>query len=244
MVFPDETALLPIFRKRIVREQPLVFVNGIHIKEEDTARIQIVVDQPKHLREFFRAAEIIHRIAAAYDGAAGAVELKFPHILTEVKRIAAVRYLFLKGLFQHFLGIVNAYHVKASRCEPFRAVSRAATEFRDNPVCNAEGREESHRLLAPGVIGNAVHKKIVEFCKTLVSRHSARLLFLPNMKNAPLSSVRRAEQTYAFLPQQYLYFLPEPQGQGSFLPTLTSLRIVPLCFCSRYSSFLLSALRM
>ena len=27
---------------------------------------------------------------------------------------------------------------------------------------------------------------------------------------------------YAFLPQQFLYFLPEPQGQGSLRPTVFS----------------------
>ena len=28
--------------------------------------------------------------------------------------------------------------------------------------------------------------------------------------------------TYLFLPQQFLYFFPLPQGQGSFLPTVFS----------------------
>ena len=27
---------------------------------------------------------------------------------------------------------------------------------------------------------------------------------------------------YTYLPQQFLYFFPEPQGHGSFLPTLTT----------------------
>lgn len=44
-----------------------------------------------------------------------------------------------------------------------------------------------------------------------------------------------------YLPQQYLYFLPLPQGQGSlrpiFLPTMT----VPDFFCSKYSRFFVSA---
>ncbi len=36
----------------------------------------------------------------------------------------------------------------------------------------------------------------------------------------------------AFLPQQYLYFLPDPHGQGSFLPIFFGLTIVPDFFCS------------
>lgn len=35
-----------------------------------------------------------------------------------------------------------------------------------------------------------------------------------------------------YLPQQYLYFFPEPHGQGSFLPTFFSFITVPESFCS------------
>ena len=35
-----------------------------------------------------------------------------------------------------------------------------------------------------------------------------------------------------YLPQQCLYFFPEPQGQGSFLPIFFSFTIVPDFFCS------------
>lgn len=37
---------------------------------------------------------------------------------------------------------------------------------------------------------------------------------------------------YRFLPQHFLYFLPEPHGHGSFLPIFFSLRIVVDSFCS------------
>lgn len=36
----------------------------------------------------------------------------------------------------------------------------------------------------------------------------------------------------AFFPQHFLYFLPLPQGQGSFLPILWGFRTVPEAFCS------------
>lgn len=37
---------------------------------------------------------------------------------------------------------------------------------------------------------------------------------------------------YTFLPQQYLYFFPLPQGQGSFLPIFLPLTTIPDIFCS------------
>ena len=40
-----------------------------------------------------------------------------------------------------------------------------------------------------------------------------------------------------YLPQHFLYFLPEPQGQGSFRPIFFSLRIVVDSFCSLYNFF-------
>ena len=43
-----------------------------------------------------------------------------------------------------------------------------------------------------------------------------------------------------YLPQHFLYFLPLPHGQGSFLPTFFSLRTVPAFFCSLYNAFFLS----
>ena len=49
--------------------------------------------------------------------------------------------------------------------------------------------------------------------------------------------------SYAFFPQHFLYFLPLPQGQGSFLPILRGLRMVPEAFCCLYSSFLEKVVR-
>ena len=41
-----------------------------------------------------------------------------------------------------------------------------------------------------------------------------------------------SRSSYRFLPQHFLYFLPEPHGHGSFLPIFFSLRIVVDSFCS------------
>ena len=62
----------------------------------------------------------------------------------------------------------------------------------------------------------------------------------------PLTLLRfarfQAAWRQASLPQQFLYFLPLPQGQGSFLPTFFSTRLGPAgppacCACSRFVSF-------
>ena len=39
------------------------------------------------------------------------------------------------------------------------------------------------------------------------------------------------KNNYAFNPQHFLYFLPLPQGQGSFLPIFLPFTIVPEAFC-------------
>jgi hypothetical protein len=40
----------------------------------------------------------------------------------------------------------------------------------------------------------------------------------------PENRAARAESSHSFLPWQFLYFFPLPQGQRSFLPTFFSLR--------------------
>ena len=41
------------------------------------------------------------------------------------------------------------------------------------------------------------------------------------------------QEKSAYLPQQYLYFFPLPQGHGSFLPTFLPITTVPDFFCSK-----------
>lgn len=49
---------------------------------------------------------------------------------------------------------------------------------------------------------------------------AARLLPLGNAKNSDLPRNCKAEEWSHHGPQHFLYFLPEPQEQGSFLPCL------------------------
>ena len=48
-------------------------------------------------------------------------------------------------------------------------------------------------------------------------------------------------KSYLFLPQHFLYFLPLPQGHGSFGYTRSSFTIVVEDFCSLYKAFLVSS---
>ena len=58
----------------------------------------------------------------------------------------------------------------------------------------------------------------------------------------PFFASRRLKEHYSFLPQQFLYFLPLPQGQGSLRPTFLATFFVPAgppaaLACSRFVSF-------
>ena len=59
-----------------------------------------------------------------------------------------------------------------------------------------------------------------------------------NIQRVPIHKKKRRKSdaffiSYAFIPQHFLYFLPEPHGHGSFRPIFFSLRTVPDFFCSR-----------
>jgi hypothetical protein len=48
-------------------------------------------------------------------------------------------------------------------------------------------------------------------------------------ENAPEEALSEYLMRYALRPQQFLYFLPEPHGHGSFLPTLGISRLTVSC---------------
>ncbi len=56
-----------------------VFVLGIQIKDKDSARIEIVVDQAEHLRQILRLQNIIHTVTDGDNRRHRAVKLKFSY---------------------------------------------------------------------------------------------------------------------------------------------------------------------
>ena len=46
IIFPDKAALFPVFRNGLFTQLFPVFVHGIHVKDENPLRIQIIVCQP------------------------------------------------------------------------------------------------------------------------------------------------------------------------------------------------------
>ena len=57
------------------------------------------------------------------------------------------------------------------------------------------------------------YRRIQEFQSHILTRNGAPVNFF--------SKIPRRKIAYLFLPQQFLYFLPLPQGQGSLRPTWT-----------------------
>ena len=101
-----------------------------------------------------------------------------------------------------------------------------------------------------GMLGTAVREtRIVATQASLLAISDAPPAFIAHRARrapVPLTLLRfahpKAAWRQASFPQQFLYFLPLPQGQGSFLPTFFSTRLGPAgppacCACSRFVSF-------
>ena len=61
-VVPDEAALLTVLGNCRITHKVSVLMYGIHIKEKNTFRIQIVIYQTKYLKKFFSLRDIIQAV--------------------------------------------------------------------------------------------------------------------------------------------------------------------------------------
>ena len=57
-VIPDETSLITVLCNRGISQQIPVFMYGIHVKQENAFRIQIIIYQFKHMTQFISVRNI------------------------------------------------------------------------------------------------------------------------------------------------------------------------------------------
>ena len=126
VVFPDETAVIPVFRDGTVPDHRPVFIRRIKVKQKQPSGIQIIVHQRKRLFQLLFFQQIIEGIADADYGPHRAVKLKFAHILLQIEDIQPGLFLFFQGDIQHPAGQIHPDHIVPGPRQPLRHAAGAA----------------------------------------------------------------------------------------------------------------------
>ena len=67
IIFPDKACALAVFRDRPIAHHLTKLIRRIHIKQKDTARVEIIVGKSKNRCQIFFCQHIIHTITDADD---------------------------------------------------------------------------------------------------------------------------------------------------------------------------------
>ena len=102
IIFPDKAALIPVFCDYLITQNFSVLIFCIKIKDKDSLRVQIIIDQGKNLCQVRRICDIVDAVTDGHHSPHSAVQLKLPHILAEIQDILS-RLRPLSGCqLQHF----------------------------------------------------------------------------------------------------------------------------------------------
>ena len=134
IIFPDKTAFIPVFRDYLISQHFSVLIFCIKIKNKNTLRIQIIIDQTEYFLQFILFCHIIDTITDTDYCSHSSVQFKLLHILQQIKDIMATLNPFLHGNLQHIFGIIYSDHIIPFFSQEFCHTSGPASQFQNQSV--------------------------------------------------------------------------------------------------------------
>ena len=169
-ILPDKASVLPAVRDGAVADACILRLRG-HIEDKQPSGIQIVVDQPEHLKQIPVLQKVVETVTDTDHRPDSAVQFELPHILIEIEDIMSGLIFFLLGLFQHIHRTVDADDLITLTGQKLRHRSRAAAQFADQTVLDSVFLQNLCQISAPPFIIHVVHEQIIDPGKTLIFAH-------------------------------------------------------------------------
>ena len=145
-VVPDETSLITVFCDRRIPKDIPVLMYGIHIKQEDSLRVKVIIYQFKNMTQFIPVCNIIETVADTYNG---------PH----------------HCLRKHLLGIVHTNHIITLVRKQSRHRSCSTSKFQYQTILDPIFSQMIGDIIRPFFIINIIHEQVIHLCKFLICSH-------------------------------------------------------------------------
>ena len=159
---------------------------GIHVKQKNAFRIQIIIYQFKHMTQFISVRNIVQTVTDTYHSPHRTIQFKFLHILQKIQNILSGFYSFFHCFCKHFLRIIHTNHIITLASKQSCHCPGSTSKFQNQTICNLIFSETICNILRPSFIINVIHEQIIDLCKLLICTHSFSplsvilYLFLPN----------------------------------------------------------------
>ena len=149
-----------------------MLVERIHVEDEETSYLReegYILEYSLHVAD---TVQVIDTVEGAEGYVDSAEHIEPAHILTEILYIKSAVELFIKRDAEHFVGIVNAYHVVAETRHFLRDTACAAGKVEeDTAVDIAEFSDDIVEISGTLPVVDISCELVVIPCKNAVSSH-------------------------------------------------------------------------
>ena len=144
---------------------------GIHIKQEDSLRVKVIIYQFKNMTQFIPVCNIIETVADTYNGPHRSVQFKLLHVLQKIQDILSGFDSFLHCLRKHLLGIVHTNHIITLVRKQSRHRSCSTSKFQYQTILDPIFSQMIGDIIRPFFIINIIHEQVIHLCKFLICSH-------------------------------------------------------------------------
>ena len=167
-VLPDKASVLSVLSNSRIADHIPVFMDRIHIKNEQPARIQIIIYQRKKILQIFLVRQIIHTVTDTDHSTNRTIQLKILHILQKIQNIMTGFCPLLHSLCKHLLRIIDTDHIISGICKHLCHSTCSTSQLQNQTIPDPVLSQCFYNIVCPFTIVYIIHENIINTGKSSI----------------------------------------------------------------------------